>query len=96
MSHFSANADKVMSWTETTASISQNDTLATLIDLRISTLKGHILRLRVPGFPFSVSNQVLTFLKFQKHTSKISYVARLSALNSTGSVLLLLCGCMKG
>ena len=54
-SHFSANTGKVMPWTETTVSITRNDILAALIDSAISTLKGNLLRLCVPGFSFSVS-----------------------------------------
>ena len=52
-SHFNNNASKVVPWTETTITITRN-TLASLIDSAISALKGHLLRLRVPGFPFSV------------------------------------------
>ena len=52
-SHFNNNASKVVPWTETTITITRN-TLASLIDSAISALKGHLLRLRVPSFPFSV------------------------------------------
>ena len=52
-SHFNNNASKVVPWTETTITITRN-TLASMIDSAISALKGHLLRLHVPGFPFSV------------------------------------------
>ena len=53
--HFSANAGKVMPWTQTTMVLLTMILKQLLLILQISALKGNLLRLHVPGLLFSVS-----------------------------------------
>ena len=63
-----------MPWTETTIGTTQNDTLATMID----SVKGNLLRLQVPGFPFSVSILLGFFNLLLSPTSFLTFFIILS------------------
>ena len=63
-----------MPWTETTIGTTQNDTLATMID----SVKGNLLRLQVPGFPFSVSILLGCFNLLLSPTSFLTFLIILS------------------